>query len=860
MSILEPIYRLTVYAADDETPMTPAAGAPHSSAFKVATAQGITGFQPYMGMPKGRGGRLDPLEKKTDTGEISIPLLDKRTGTTNLERWVTAFVGDGDGRDRMVGAKAYVEQSLDGGSSWESYYTGRLQDVMTDGRIWMTLRIRSMAVDQKHRIFGGMPHSDIDYAILPVLSPLGMTEAWAGVTTVPLMSAKAHDWDLGTYGSGTALELPRSQFGENKVNPFGNIITKAFYDVVMQDNQGIGHKISSRVRARVSGYGHFYLQPHLALYGLEAGGPFALGYPKMLGLYKDGKGHCRLSSVGLVPLQTPTGTLLTGDPNYSAPPSEGSSVTLDIVLTGPFTKDAPLILADIHPVQLWQDLLAGKFGRLKDGVTDTPWGDVSWEVPYDASAFSALISDPSIPNGDFLVDGEVLDMRKWVEEHICKPYNLAWVLDRDGQVVPKDLRLPTSLAGVQTLEQEDVLLASGSVPSWTHSRSGALARIRGIYYVSEQIPNDEVQDSEGKFPDIPPSKIRTIDMQLVLLDLEGVRLSEDEYEVDAKGLRAFMVDGDGGAQSIIKAETFLQKTMEEQKGPYVMGPMEITIPCRRTTVPTSIQEGDLILLDVDEIPDPTTHVRGGIRLARVLEVRDEGMQISLNLLDQGRNVVCNVPTVGTLSLASGKARTAISVPVTLNAQGEPCQLEYAITATSVGTIPASDSPLWTFEEMVKASRTVIIQGLSANSRIWVRARSMVQDATALKLPSAWVTSSGTDYVDTQSLSAPSGLTIGDLYSCTAEVSWTNTEDDLDVELWLSQGGDEQQASTLAAGATGYLFQGLAASTSYTAKVRYRDGWGGYSAFASAVFSTNTDVPLAPRVAGVAIVIGRKVSI
>src|ERR1051326_7846401 len=99
MTLLQPVYRATVYApkstdATEATVLTPVSGAPHGDAFKVATAEGVSGFKSYMGMPSGRRGRIDVLSKKTDTGEISFEVLDQRTtpGGSNAQRWVTAFV------------------------------------------------------------------------------------------------------------------------------------------------------------------------------------------------------------------------------------------------------------------------------------------------------------------------------------------------------------------------------------------------------------------------------------------------------------------------------------------------------------------------------------------------------------------------------------------------------------------------------------------------------------------------------------------------------------------------------------------------------------------------------------------------
>src|SRR5690349_12116488 len=102
------VHRLTIYAPrsvdpTEATVLTPRPGSVHADAFKVASAQGIAGFQPYLETnPQGRDSQLDPLNKRLDIGRRVWRLLDKRTGTSNLERWLTAFIGDASGGNQLL--------------------------------------------------------------------------------------------------------------------------------------------------------------------------------------------------------------------------------------------------------------------------------------------------------------------------------------------------------------------------------------------------------------------------------------------------------------------------------------------------------------------------------------------------------------------------------------------------------------------------------------------------------------------------------------------------------------------------------------------------------------------------------------
>jgi hypothetical protein len=75
--VITPIYRVRVFAPRSVDPtettlLTPRAGGLHADPFRIATARGVAGYQPYMAVPKGRRGRVDPISKKTDIGARTV--------------------------------------------------------------------------------------------------------------------------------------------------------------------------------------------------------------------------------------------------------------------------------------------------------------------------------------------------------------------------------------------------------------------------------------------------------------------------------------------------------------------------------------------------------------------------------------------------------------------------------------------------------------------------------------------------------------------------------------------------------------------------------------------------------------------
>lgn len=186
MSLLTPVYRATVYAPKSQDPtettaLTPVAGAAHSDAFKIATAEGVSGYKSYMDAPSGRRGRMDVLSKKTDTGELSFSVLDQRTtvGGSNALRWVTAFVGDAKGLPRFRRLKCFVEESLYGlirGTGGNGTYTA------VDATTWTT----SSEVGRRVDVYDGAATPLLPYGAL-ILS----TTVTANTTTTLTFTGNA---------------------------------------------------------------------------------------------------------------------------------------------------------------------------------------------------------------------------------------------------------------------------------------------------------------------------------------------------------------------------------------------------------------------------------------------------------------------------------------------------------------------------------------------------------------------------------------------------------------------------------------------------------------------------------------------
>lgn len=841
MADLNAIYRCTVYQPrpNEGSILAPAAGAAHSDDFKVATATGVSGFQPYMDIPRGRRGNINPITKKTDTGQLAIRILDARVtaGGTNLTRWVTAFHGDAEGRNRWNGLKVFVEESTDAGSSWSSFFTGRIEGVDLQERLWFQLVVRDNADDLDMDIFTSLPHGSATGPIPTCLIPNGLVEAYGDFQTIPYFSTKYNvvtgagrgiftilDNDSrrlyayvtsawpGTYRDGGRLVLP-GQLPEH-----GGV--KGIWVWCRIDSGG-------GARDGESGY-------MLWTGETESGGIFEA--------LNAGGGKYRVWRIMTIELPSTHS-------EYFVRPPDNAYCSVYVMNNAAPTKELPLLINDVHPCQLWADMLDGYYSML-DPTTGSPLRTVA----YNSTAMSALIADATIPDGRFIIDKKG-KANKWSEDHICKVYNLGYYFNADGELVPLDLRLPTSVGGIPTLVNSD--LNAEDPGDWGTSRASAISGIKAKYYVDNRIEQDDIKDSPDKLPTIPPYRIKSRDDYIHLIDFGGPALGERELLIDAIGYRASANEMHRHRSRIDWMKKNLRGVCEQLRGPYGRGAAVATFAFRRTTNVLNCWPGNWRIATLDPMPDPDDHDRGGSRLVLCLGREEAGPIIKLTLLDTALNIVSDDPTLGTLAQGTITEHEA-TMGVTLNGEDHAVHLEVAITDTDAGTRPAADSELWHFETRVTADGTATIRNLPSNSRIWLRGRSAPAEGDEMKLPSSWVfpTTPAAGYIDSAAITAPSGASVGSLTATTGILTWTNGDATYPIEILLKTGTAPaswvraDRIAIVMPGVTEYLLVGLdGPSAQHTVGVRHLDNYGGMSTVNNHTFSTTTTTPDCPRPAG-----------
>lgn len=818
-------YRLRVYAprsvdTAEATVLTPAVGAPHSEPFQVATITGVSGYQPYLDTPRGRNGRINPLDRKLDIGEWTFPLLDKRTAGdesfAGLKRWLSAFLGNVKGQPRLAGLRFEADESVDNGATWTRWRTGRVTKLSV-GPVLAQLSLREVTDEAKMSVFVGNPHSSITYAARQALCPIGMLGSDFGtIKAVAPLKGTARNITVNAIAQlptvyttvaldATSASRPDNLVTKQLVEAAAPNETVATTSTVLGGGWATLPNFSGPLRARVkhtSGANNGSTGDYKA-----AGLSFVLGP----------NGKRRLAEVALRALET-------GDVNQLAIPAAGVTVEITLWADEKISKDNPLFLNDVHFAQLLQDLCDGKFGYLyRVGETkpaSKSYGDAKRTVTLANSA--SFIADTTYPVQRFIIT-DMDELIRWVEKNSLKPLNVALYADEQGRLVIVDMRLPTSLAGIPTLVETD-LARDHEQGEWEFDRENVITRVDFTRYTDRPVKTADLEGDSATFPDMPPGGVESFEHPLLVLDVGSTDIGDKSFEVKAPGFRSMEGETLQGQPRAQYLENKLVEIAQQWRRPFGWGMIELPVTLKRSG--TAVTMGGLALATFQHVPDPTTWQRGGTRVCRVLELSPIGATRSVRLLDLGVNLFAAVPTLGAPAQEADNTYSGITTALTLNASGQAAEVRYAVTDVSVGTVPVDTSPLWTVTDRFTSTQTVTIRNLAPNRRVWVQGRTL-PDYVDSYLPSAWVNAGGTGRVDTAALPAPSAPAGSNQTARSFRVSWTNGATELATELLIATPTTDPRVvvARVLSGSSLYDFPGdtgllLQPSTTYRVGVRH----------------------------------------
>jgi hypothetical protein len=514
--------------------------------------------------------------------------------------------------------------------------------------------------------------------------------------------------------------------------------------------------------------------------------------------------------------------LATGSANY-APLSDltnGDDVSFHVY------RAASDYWLSTTPYTLLKDILDGAFSN-----------DATLQVPY---SLGSLETTHPLPRSLFRIT-EATEAIEFIEKHICLPFGLGYAIEPylDGSIPRSRMRffstrLPTSLSGLPTITGDDVV-ANGK-HDW--SSDEPLLYVKGTYYGEQK--NSVARDSADGSQPFPAPTVTTEYLTIVGL----VTGSDATYRSDTlefRGIRS--VDNDAthqpsaveGQDSHVYATGLVRRFLTDYYDRYKSGNPKVALTCARTSIINDSQVGDYALVEVEALPNQAIHQRSGTRLMQCVGWNPNGLTIDVEFVDSGANSTMASPTLN--SVGSTVANT-LTVSLTT---AVPAMVEYEIAVVAAGgSVPGAASHAWVLHTTEYINATTLVRDfvdIPEGRTVYVRVRAKSPIGNDLKLPSAWVTSTG---VTLNSIDTPTDLVLSAIHLKGAILDWVNTETDLPIEVWLASpaGTVTDQVALVPAGSTRYRLRGLdrSSSQSHRVGIRYVDAYAGFGAFATADFT------------------------
>jgi hypothetical protein len=815
------------------TSLTPAAGASHSEAFQITTLSSgsLAGYAPYMRIPRGQNGEFDIKTGRSSVGAYTVEILDARTqASSNATRWVSAFIGDSSGRLSIVGKKAIIEESTDGGSTWNLYFCGRVNKFDLSSKLTYTAEIGDNLELLKQKIFAteAVTTSSVYKSVLPlgIMGQLQMPDSSSALPETP----------------GFFISKAEVAANANTQLRFDRWLTLANASVQDQQNfWSFGEKFNTSaglqydvyagqqpLRARIDISGSYYY------YGVDilqtpsnANPDKTLQQIQKIHIAELDTSDPRYSSIGSIPIQTFSN--IQQIPKiwiYALPEAEPVKGTLFINAT---------------PYEVLKDILTGSY---------FPRSNPQLSIPFDTGSISTLETLRPLEKMVYRIE-ESMEAAEFIEKHICKPYGFGYTFEPQlvNNIPQSVLRLfstyiPTSSAGLSTLDDTSVI--AGTDQSW-NTNEPVLA-VGGMYYIekfktytrdtlsaapSEGMTNPTIQE---KFP-LVYALTDTIDpsVKIEQLDFNGLRGLNGDIATNSIGGTAYNSATDVYVNG--RAVAYLKKYFDRNQ----FGNPLVQLICIRNATTNGLKVGDFVLVDVDVLPNQALHTRGGTRIYQIVQKNVDGIQIEFNLLDSGVNQTMTAPSFGIVSCS---VANQIDFQVSIPSPGT-LEIDYAVMPSG-SAVPANSSVNWIFYQ--SARNTGVTQSFSIDTipegrTTYIRARTTSPSNADIKLPSPYTIASP---VTLANISAPTSLAVSNITAKSAEVNWTNTNALFPIEVKLAspQGEPITTVIQLPASSSTFDLTGLDLNTNpaHTVGIRYIDAYKGFSPLVTASFTATGTTP------------------
>lgn len=771
MSSFAPILRFTVYAGETGSVALQApVSAPHQDSFKVASRQGISGYQPFIfDEPQIDGQSLSLPEFTSTVGSCKIRLGDFRVGSSQFERWVTAFVGRSDNDNLLVGRRSLLEVSYDEGTTYTPMYAGRiaraeLQDIV------MNLEVRDVGFDLKQNVMYGLDPS-LSYATQATLYPIGLTRTipsggFAGVT--PLS---------GTITS----EIAGSQLQTSDIN--GN----SFFSSA---NGGYEITVDSRNPTYISADQVETLQKavqsrttyYASANNGDRGGVYTSALVYAVNSTRGNSGYLTVTSVttalqganstnsNVVKFTTqllPATFASVGRITVASGWRKSDKIQFYIVKLGEPSEDNPLWVNPPSVQTYIKDIISGRFNF------SPTTGVIPLALQTGSNAFNDLSASSSFGLKFKVTKTEPLE--DYLRESIFKPLQIGYRSDIDlingvsGSALSFFNAARPTVAPSTVIDESDIV--ASETPVWMNDP--AYSTIQVNQYVDSKLPQGAI--TSRQFPTVTYSNVgATLLGGSIVIDGEAFRITSTQQTTQQSG-------------SVIQYVNQLGSALTQQYG---RGKLSLRLTVRRNVKTTPLKIGSWVLVDSIVVPNSSTQRRGGQRLMMITNISPSLSTFSLELIDAGLSSSSPTPTFATASY-TGSLPNSI---VTQWSASTNVEVQYAENPIGVSVVPANSS-LWTFAGYSKTltDKAFLISPVRSGVTASVRVRGVSDNQSVLELPSPWVTCS---LVSLPALPPVSSLNVSGITLGQAIVTWQTGSSVHGIEVFVNSPSNTQFTQSL----------------------------------------------------------------
>jgi hypothetical protein len=321
-------------------------------------------------------------------------------------------------------------------------------------------------------------------------------------------------------------------------------------------------------------------------------------------------------------------------------PVDGTAITFYVAAADdtPISDSSPLFIQDVHPIQLWADILDGKFSIPMRTSARAP-GATRHLRRRPVGLREQFLAD--LPNVRFIIT-QIAKANDWIEKNICQPFNLEYRFDGQGRVVPIDLRVSSSTAVSGAIVDSDLVELPKGGRRMAPRRSSAS---NVTYHVDMPKLFENLIDSADAYPDIAANLIDTIDPSLLVLNPNTVVTRGTPATRSPRSTRKARgsprASTQGGAATLLNIDKLskIRSRSTTLLAPFAGGAVVIPLRLRRSSAfATSGREGQFWTITASSVPDPATSggQRGGARVGLCLSRNERGLAVEATFLDVGQ--------------------------------------------------------------------------------------------------------------------------------------------------------------------------------------------------------------------------------